>query len=291
MGAADLVPGVSGATVAFVTGIYERLVTQLRLGVGALSHAARLRLRAAWVHLAQLDWRLLTAVLFGVAVALLSLARPMRWLIDNHPVYVSAAFFGLVAAAALVAVRSVASWRPSTALAGVCVAVVAFAVLGLRAEGPTELSTLALFAAGALAICATVLPGVSGSFVLLMLGVYETFVDALAEFDVAIITTLGAGAAVGLVAFTPLLARLLERQRDLLLALMAGLLAGSLRVLWPWPAATGPTTTAPVTTSSVSGVENAALGAPEANQVPLAIVLAAACFVAVVAVQRRQPNP
>ncbi len=300
MGAADLVPGVSGATVAFVTGIYERLVTQLRLGVLVLGQLARLRLRAAANSAARFDWRLLASVLGGVAVALITLARPMRWLIDSHSVYVSAAFFGLVAAAAVAAARSVETWRTRTIGAAAAVTVAAFVALGLRADVTAEPGALALFGAGAVAICATVLPGVSGSFVLLMFGVYEPFIDALAEADVAVIAALGAGAAVGLVAFAPLLARAVEAHRDLLLALMAGLLAGSLRVLWPWPATGAPAGALRGDNliaghgngaSSVSGVENAALGPPEVTQLPLALALAAACFAAVIAAQRRRPTP
>lgn len=291
MGAADLVPGVSGATVAFVTGIYERLVTQLRLGVGALGQLVRLRPQAACAKLAQLDWRLVTVVLAGIAVALMALARPMRWLIDNHPVYLSAAFFGLVAGAGVVAARSVSTWRASSVTAATAVALGAFVLLGWRADVVADPSTLALMGAGAVAICATVLPGVSGSFVLLMVGVYEAFVDALASFDVAVIASLGTGAAIGLVAFAPLLAQTLERHRDLLLALMAGLLAGSLRVLWPWPATADQVVAGHGNdSSSVSGVENAALGSPEVAHLPLALVLAAGCFAVVIAVQRRQPN-
>lgn len=275
MGAADVVPGVSGGTVALVVGIYERLVGAIRLCAGAAGHLVRLDLRGALTRLRAVPWGFIVPLLAGIAIAFLTLARLLERLLEDHPVEVAAVFFGLVAASVWVALGYLK--RPSARLVPIALVAAAatFVLLGFRSGEAGDPALVAVFGAGALAICAMILPGISGSFILLMLGMYDYMIAALNARDLAVAGVFIVGAAIGLALFSSVLDWLLRHHHDVVLAGLIGLMVGSLRVLWPWP----------------EGTDSAALDAPPAGEWALPLVLglvAAAIVVAVGALARRR---
>lgn len=250
MGAADTVPGVSGGTVAFVCGIYPRLIDALRDGARALGHVAKGRFRQGWTELRGVDWALLVPLLAGIIVAIFSLASVMERGLEEHPVRLSGLFLGLVVGSVVVSVRQIR--RPDRLgwLLIVAVALALFLVLGLRSEttgetgDPTSVPTWAYPAAAAVAICAMILPGISGAFILVMLGMYGPVLGAVNERDLLRLGIFAIGAVLGLGAFSRLLGALMDRYHDRVVAVMIGLMLGSVRVLWPWPGGTDTTTLA-----------------------------------------------
>lgn len=249
MGAADLVPGFSGGTVALVGGVYPRLIASFRAGARVVSLVVRLRLRDVPAALRALDLGFLGVLMVGVVGTALALASTLESLLESRPIVMSAVFLGLVLGAAVVARHQFEA--PQGPSAGVLVVVAAAAtalVLGVRPTALVDPSPTVLALTAAVAVCAMILPGVSGSFLLLVLGTYEPIIAAVSDRDLATIAVVAAGAVGGLLAFSTLLSWLLERAHDLILALLIGLMVGSARVLWPWPSATGvgdPTLAAP----------------------------------------------
>lgn len=234
MGAADIVPGVSGGTIAFITGIYDRLIA----AISAVDHrVAMLILRGQWrAAVTAVDGGFLLALLLGIGTSVASLAHLISWLLAVYPLLVWAFFFGLIAGSALVLVRHVSHWQLATGTAlvgGVLVAA------GIALSPATQLGegNLALFAAGFVAICAMILPGISGSFILVLLGMYGPVLAAVEGFDVLALGILGAGAVFGLLLFSRLLDWLLTHFHAACMALLTGFLVGSLLVVWPWKAA------------------------------------------------------
>ena len=239
IGAADLVPGVSGSTVAVLFGVYERLLGAVQQLAGALSRAVRGDLRGARERLGGIEWALVVPVAAGAAVAVLLLAGAIDWLLTFRAEATAGAFAGLVCAAVVVAIRQVCPWN--RALGAVCAAAAVGSgwLFGLSATPIAEPTPAVYFGAGVLAVCAMILPGVSGSFVLLMIGVYAPFIDALSGREWTNLGVLAAGAAVGALVFSSLLARLLARHHTTVMVVLVGLMLGSLRVLWPWPDGVG----------------------------------------------------
>lgn len=274
MGTADLVPGVSGGTVALVLGIYERLVAAIRHGAGAAAALLRGDLRGAGRELVAVEWRLVVPLLAGILTAVFVLAGPMGWLLDHHPVAASAAFFGLVAGSVPVAARSVGRWDPRRLAVAVGTALVTAVVLGLRGGQLTALTPPVAFVGGAVAVCAMILPGISGSFLLLTIGLYEPVLDAVHGRAWGVLVVFAAGAAVGLGSFATALHWLLRRAHDTVVAALIGLLVGSLRVLWPWPA----------------GVGEVAVGAPGSGELPGAVAAALLGAVAATLLGRLDPE-
>lgn len=247
MGAADTVPGVSGGTVAFVCGIYERLIDAIRDASRAAVHVVRGRRRAAVTQLRELDLALLVPLLLGLMTAVLSLASAIEHLLESEPVALAGLFFGLVLGSVAIAWRLLRRPDRRAVLIMVASAAVFFVGLGLR-EGTTaeaaETATAAMWtypAAGAIAICAMILPGISGSFLLVMMGMYDDVLGAVNDRDIAVLALFAMGCAVGLAAFSRLLAWLMERHHDVVVAVLIGLMLGSVRVLWPWPGGTATT--------------------------------------------------
>ena len=239
IGTADLVPGVSGSTVALLLGVYERLLGAVRGVAGAVARLLRGDPRGAAGRLRRLEWALVLPVAAGTAVALATLAGAMDWLLTNRAESTAGAFGGLVCAAVLVAVRQVRTWRVGLGALSVAVAVAGGWLFGLSATPVAEPHPLLWLGAGVLGICAMILPGVSGAFVLLIIGVYAPLVDALSRRDWTPVGLFAAGALLGALAFSSLLGRLLSRHFDTVMATMIGLMLGSLRVLWPWPDGVG----------------------------------------------------
>ena len=239
MGAADVVPGVSGGTIAMVLGIYERLLAAVR-GVAA---AAGLLLRGDWGgcrrRLAQLDYWLLAPLMTGIASTILLLASVIESQLQQRPETMAGLFCGLVAASAMAACQMF-DWRGAAqiALMAVCAAAT-FALLGLQSAPVADPSLPVLAGAGAVAVCAMILPGISGAFLLLMLGMYGAVIAIVHDTLYRDAAVFALGAAIGLALFSSVLGWLIERFRDTVMAVMVGLMAGSLRVLWPWPAGVG----------------------------------------------------
>lgn len=239
IGTADLVPGVSGSTVAVLLGVYERLLLAVRTAAGVLGSALRGDLRGASDHLRRIDWVLVASIGAGAGIALATLASGIDWLLTHRPESTAGAFAGLVCAAVLVAARQVRAWRATLVVLCGIVAVGGGWVFGLSATPIAEPAPLVWVGGGVLGVCAMILPGVSGAFVLLIVGLYAPFIDALSDRDWTPVGLIAAGVAVGALAFASLLSRLLDRHHDAVMAAMVGLMLGSLRVLWPWPNGVG----------------------------------------------------
>lgn len=231
MGAADIVPGVSGGTVAFITGIYDRLLNSIRsVDIDFARRVLRGDITGAWRHV---DGGFLLALVAGIAASILSLARVISWLLEHHPVPLWAAFFGLILASAIVLMREVSGWnaaRIASLLTGVAIAV----YIALSPAVDLDIGYPGVFAAGFLAICAMILPGISGSFILVLLGMYGPVLAALRAFDLAFVAVFASGALAGLMVFSRLLHWLLQRFHQATMALLTGFLYGSLVVVWPW---------------------------------------------------------
>jgi putative membrane protein len=275
MGAADIVPGVSGGTIALVLGIYERLVASIRAGSSALGALIRLDFDGFKSWLGRIEWALILPLGLGILIAVFSLAPVLERLLHDHPETMAALFVGLVAGSAVIAWKLL-TVRDATRIAimvGVGIAV--FLLLGLT-EGTTEETTSqlaepatwAFFAAGAVAICAMILPGISGSFILVMLGMYGAVLAAVSDRDFQTLAIFMLGAVIGLALFSQILHRALRDHYNTVMAALIGLMIGSLRVLWPWPL----------------GVDSTAIEAP-GDHLPEALIAAVAAFLVVLGVE------
>ncbi|WP_223207862.1 DUF368 domain-containing protein [Actinopolyspora erythraea] len=239
IGTAEVVPGVSGGTIALVTGIYEALIgsaghllSALRLAVADVPRGAGFSRAAA--EFRRVRWDVVLPALIGLVCAALIAAKLLEPVLHDHPVSSRAVFLGLVLASLWVPISMIGGrWRASEVVTAVVVAALAF---GLTSLPPTSVSPNPLFVAlaAAVAVCALVLPGVSGSFFLLSFGLYETTISALNDRDLGYIATFALGAVIGLALFVKLLQWLLEHRRRITLVVMTGLMAGCLRALWPW---------------------------------------------------------
>jgi len=268
MGAANIVPGVSGGTMALVMGIYERLIHSIRVGSGALGTLLRGRWSDARRRLGEVDWRFLLVLGAGILVASVALAAVIERLLEDHPAETAALFFGLVLASILIAWRLIRTHDLMRYAVMAGVAIAAFLLLGLSSGEITDPAVWMFFLAGAVAIIAMILPGVSGSFLLLMMGMYEAVIAVINDRDLMLLAVFGIGAVLGLAAFSTLLDRLLRDHHDTVMAALVGLMAGSLRVLWPWP----------------DGVDTAILAAPPAGEWLVPLLLAVVGFAAVMAI-------
>ncbi len=241
MGTADIVPGVSGGTIALVLGIYEELVRVVRDGARALTRFVRLDLRGGFTGLARVDWGFIVPLLAGIAVAIIVLSHTIERLLDERPVEVAATFFGLVVAAIALTWQQLRQRDAVRLLVLVAAGGVTFAVLGLRGAPATDPALWFVLLAGAVAVCAMILPGISGSLFLLMLGMYDHVLGAVNQRDLLTLGVFAVGAVAGLASFSSLLDWLLRTHRETVMAALIGLMAGSLRVLWPWPDGTAGT--------------------------------------------------
>jgi putative membrane protein len=231
MGAADVVPGVSGGTIAFITGIYQRLLDALKT-----CHPVTLKIlfqqgfTAFW---AAIDGRFLLTLFAGVVLSILSLARLIHFALDAYPIAVWSFFFGLVLASIVYLIRQVTQWRWQELIAIVAGTIVAVTISLLR---PAQLPDTwwMMMLSGFIAICAMILPGISGSFILLLMGMYRVFIDALNTLDIVLLASFGVGCIAGLIIFSHILSFLLRHYASIMLAILTGFLLGSLNVLWPW---------------------------------------------------------
>ena len=281
MGAADVVPGVSGGTVALLLGIYERLIGTVRAGAGVLGSLLRGKWSETGDRLRSFDWWFAVPLVAGIAVAVAALASVFNELLVDEPEAMAGLFFGLVAASVVVAWKLVE--KPNTGLAAVALAVggLFFWLLGLQSGPVADPSVLVLFGSGIVAVCAMLLPGISGSFILLMIGVYPAVIGAVDDWSWGDLAALGVGAVLGLALFSNLIGQVLERWPDLTLAAMVGLLLGSLRVLWPWPAGVGV-----ISRHAEDTIDGTALGWAPVSDLWLPAILAAAATALVLVLSR-----
>ncbi len=229
MGAADVVPGVSGGTIAFISGIYQRLLDAIRAAPAALMILFQEGITEAW---RKMDANFLLVLAAGILLSVASLARLISWVLVHYPTCLWGFFFGLILASFVYLALQV-RWNPLPLILLVLGAAAAILVGEIR-PGTVEPTPLIIFGSGALAICAMILPGISGSFILLVLGMYPAVLAAIKNFDLIFIALFAAGCGLGLLGFSHILGYLLHRFRDPVLSLLTGFLAGSLLMVWPW---------------------------------------------------------
>ncbi|MBN3034091.1 MAG: DUF368 domain-containing protein [Bacteroidales bacterium] len=232
MGSANVIPGVSGGTIALITGIFERLIHAIKsFNIHALRLLAGVRLREFAKHT---DLVFLSAVFLGVLIAIVSLARLFDYLFTHYPVYIWAYFFGLVLASVYFVGRTVSRWSSGVVTAFIVGTAAAMAISVLNPARENN-SFIYLVLCGVVAICSMILPGISGSFVLVLMGNYQLVaIDAINNRDMQILVPVIIGAAGGLLAFSHLLSWIFRRFRDQTISLLTGFILGSLAILWPW---------------------------------------------------------
>jgi putative membrane protein len=231
MGAANVIPGVSGGTMALILGIYEELINAIRsINLKFLRLITLFKIRDA---LTSVSWTFLLPVGLGILLATFSLAEALSWLLDSYPVIVWSFFFGLILSSVFAVSRVVKKWRITTFIAIALGAITAYFLFGLIPVSTPDAPWF-IFASGFIAICAMILPGISGAYILVLLGKYQYILEALNNKDFETLLILIAGAMVGLISFVQIIGWLLKRCHDLTMAILIGLMLGSLRKIWPW---------------------------------------------------------
>lgn len=231
MGAADVVPGVSGGTIAFITGIYEELINSIKsINLNAIKLFFSGKFTEFWKAI---NGTFLISVLLGIGISVFSLAKGLKFLLDNYPILVWSFFFGLIIASAIYVARTIEKWNSGTIIAGIAGIIIAYFITVIT---PAEANTTYwfIFLSGSIAICAMILPGISGSFILVLLGMYKFILEAVGNMEIAVIATFLVGAAIGIVAFSNVLSWLLKKFHNLTIAVLAGFMVGSLNKVWPW---------------------------------------------------------
>ncbi len=230
MGAADVVPGVSGGTVAFISGIYDELLRSIASVPAAALMLLRGRVVAAWQAA---NATFLLILMAGILTSVLSLARLITYLLEQQPIPLWSFFFGLILVSSHLVARDIQRWNWTRLLS---FAIGAGFAYWITVASPVQWGTdsMSIFFAGAIAICAMILPGISGSFILLLLGLYPFVLGAVKGLDIAVLAVFACGCLIGIVSFAGVLRWLLTRWRDLGLSLLTGLMLGSLNKLWPW---------------------------------------------------------
>lgn len=234
MGSADIIPGVSGGTVALILGIYERLIDTIHAVASGIVSFVRGDRGGAREHWRRSDFGLVVPLGFGILVALAVGSVVLPAVIDDHPVATAAIFFGLISGALPIPWRRIGEHGRRHRLLALGGGVAAFVLAGLAPASIENPSLPMVFAAAAIAICAMILPGVSGAYLLLIMGMYDVTLEAVSGLDAAYVGVFAAGAAIGLGVFSKLLSWLLDKRHDATMAVLVGLMAGSLRRLWPW---------------------------------------------------------
>ncbi len=231
MGIADLIPGVSGGTIAFLFGIYEELLNSIKsFNIAFFQSCLRLRLKEAFT---QTGWKFLTALLCGILTAVFTLSHTMKWLLNDFPVQVHGFFFGLIVATVWVIGKKIQNKDFAKIGLGLASAWMMFVLVGMIPIQTPETWWFVCFS-GALAICAMILPGISGAFILLLLGKYDYIIHAVSARDFFVLAVFSVGCGIGLLGFVHILSWFLKKYYDLTLTVLTGLVLGSLRKIWPW---------------------------------------------------------
>lgn len=237
MGGADIIPGVSGGTMALIVGIYRRLISSLSSGFSAVVAGVRFDGQTSAHHFREVEWRLVLPLVTGIATALIAGAHIIPVLIAQYPHESLGLFFGLVAGSLAIPWQRIERKSALAVSVAVIAGVIAFLLTGIPPGGSVDPSYLRVFLSAAVAICAMILPGVSGAFLLKALGIYEVTLLAVTDANAGYVLVFILGAVVGLGIFSKLLNYLLERWSDVTMAALVGLMAGALRALWPWQGA------------------------------------------------------
>lgn len=231
MGAADVVPGVSGGTIAFITGIYEELIESIKsINLQAVKMLASFRFKAFWKHI---NGNFLFSVLLGIGISIFSLAKLMTWLLENHPIYIWSFFFGLIIASSVLVAKEIRNWNIGTVCALIIGAIVAY-VITIMSPSETPNTWWFIILSGAIAICAMILPGISGAFILLLMGKYAYILTAVSTLNIGVILLFAIGAIAGITSFSHLLSWLMKNYHTATVATLTGFMVGSLNKVWPW---------------------------------------------------------
>ncbi|MDY0781081.1 DUF368 domain-containing protein [Tenacibaculum sp. IB213877] len=232
MGAADVVPGVSGGTIAFISGIYEELLQSIsNINLSLFKTLKEEGFAKAWK---QLNGNFLLALFSGIFISIVSLAKVISWLLDHHPVLLWSFFFGLVLASIIYIAKQVTKWNVIAFILLIIGALLAYYITTLNPMVSENSSFFFMFLAGAIAICAMILPGISGSFILVLLGAYKPILSAVNSRNFATIAAVGLGAVVGLLSFSRVLKWLFANYKNYTLVALTGFIVGSLNKIWPW---------------------------------------------------------
>jgi len=231
MGGADVVPGVSGGTIAFITGIYEELLHSIKsFDAKALRIFFSGDFNGFWKHI---NGRFLLTLLTGIGLSIFTLSKLIHYFLENHPIQVWSFFFGLIIISAVTVTREISKWTLLLVFGVIAGAAIAYLITAATPASTPE-NYLFIFLSGAIAICAMILPGISGSFILLILGKYQFIIAAVNDLNVLVLVTFGMGCIIGILSFSRLISWLLDHYHDISIAVLAGFMLGSLNKIWPW---------------------------------------------------------
>ncbi|MFK7873765.1 MAG: DUF368 domain-containing protein [Oligoflexales bacterium] len=231
MGAADIVPGVSGGTVALITGIYDQLLKSIRsINTQQLQKLVRLQFRDIWIHC---NGTFLITLAAGIATSIIGLSGPILYALQHHPEMLRGLFFGLILASAKLIAGQLGPWHQFPKITGIIGILFAITVNQIPAA-QADSSMIYMGICGAIAICAMILPGISGSFILLLLGNYDNVLNAIRHFEIKTLSVFAAGCITGLLSFSHALGYALQHHRNQTMALLTGFMLGSLQKIWPW---------------------------------------------------------
>ena len=232
MGAADVVPGVSGGTIAFISGIYEELLNSISSFNFSLINVFKNEgIKSVWI---KVNGDFLVSLFVGILISVLSLAKLIESMLENHPIVIWSFFFGLVLASIIYIGKQITKWTKGSFLCLILGAILAFYITTLNPMVSANSSPWFLFIAGMIAICAMILPGISGSFILVLLGAYKPVLNALNTKDFVSIIIFLVGAVIGLLSFSRILKWLFSTYKNYTLATLTGFIIGSLNKIWPW---------------------------------------------------------
>ncbi len=231
MGAADVVPGVSGGTIAFITGIYQELITTISgIDLGLFTTWKEQGFKAMWK---EVNGAFIVALLSGILISIFTVMRLTNYLLEEHPILIWSFFFGLILASIWFVAKQIPKWNFKIVLALLIGAGIAVYIVMLPPLGANT-NLWFLFFAGSIAVCAMILPGISGAFILVLLGSYKTVTEAAHDFEFKTLGVVALGAVVGLLTFSRLLKWLFNNYSSMTLAVLTGFIAGSLNKIWPW---------------------------------------------------------
>lgn len=232
MGAADVVPGVSGGTIAFISGIYEELLgTISSVNFGLVKTLKNEGIKAAW---RQVNGNFLAALLSGIFISIVSLSKIIKWLLENEAILLWSFFFGLVFASILYIGKQIEKWNFKISILGIIGVVFGYVITILPATNTSDISYVFLIFSGAIASCAMILPGISGSYILLLIGIYPVVMTAITERNITILSAIAIGVIIGLLSFSKLLKWLFTHYKQEMLVVLTGIMLGSLNKVWPW---------------------------------------------------------
>ena len=231
MGAADAVPGVSGGTIAFISGIYEELIATIsNINISLFKTLTKKGFKAFWL---QVNGNFILALLSGIVFSFITFMKLAKYFLEHHPILIWSFFFGLIIASIYFVGKQITKWNAPVVVALILGSTIAYYISTFNSLASND-SSIFLFFAGSIAICAMILPGISGSFILIILGAYKLLSNAIHNFDIKNLIIFTTGALVGLLSFSHLLKWLFKHYKNITLAVLTGFIFGSLNKVWPW---------------------------------------------------------